>query len=670
MFTSLMIANRGEIAVRVVRTARRMGLRTIAVYSEADQDALHAQVADEAVCIGEAAARASYLRVESLMEAARRSGAEALHPGYGFLSESPELARACVAAGLVWVGPHAVAIEQMGSKAEARRLASTAGVPVVPGYEGEDQSEATLARAARRIGFPVLIKASAGGGGRGIRAVFEPQELPRALMLARQEALASFADGRLIIEKYIEQARHVEVQLLGDKHGNLIHLFDRDCSVQRKYQKLIEEAPAPGLKQATRDRLYGHALRIAHRIQYDSVGTVEFVVDADSEDCYFLEVNTRLQVEHTVTEAVTGLDLVELQLRVAAGEPLGLTQDRVRLRGHAIEARLNAEHPDLDFQPAVGRILSWRPPEGLRVDAGVERGSSVGVFYDSLLAKLIAHGPDRQSVLNSLRSGLDETVVLGLATNRAFLVDVLGAPAFARAELTTAFLAQLFPDGWKRQSDPANCAARAAAAIFWLAAYQEAKPGFPTPWETLRGFRVLAQSGSRGRSHFSVMLGEIRSEVIVEKDGGGLLAKNETGHTRIAGRLEAEAFVGLIDGIRRRIPVAVTEEGVHLRTPDFEGYVSVIGSVETATAGSRQRSGSASNGPIVAPMPGILVDCRVAVGDIIESGQIVAIIESMKLLVEVRSPEAGRVSRIDSDVGAVMPKGGSILLVDPLSVPE
>ncbi len=377
-----------------------------------------------------------------------------------------------------------------------------------------------------------------------------------------------------------------------------------------------------------------------------------------------------MQVEHTVTEAVTGLDLVELQLRVAAGEPLRLTQDQVQMRGHAIEARLTAEHVDLDFQPAVGRILSWCPPQGLRVDTGVESGSSVGVFYDSLLAKLIAHGPDRQSALTSLRSGLGEMVVLGLATNRAFLVDVLGSPVFADTVLTTAFLPQLFPEGWKRQPDPTNSVLRVAAAIFWIAAYRERKAGFPTPWESLRGFRVLAQSGYRGRSHLSVKLGETRSEVIVEEHGGELLAKDETGHTRVTGRLDGGAFVGLIDGIRRRIPVALEEDGVHLRTTTFEGYLSVVMSVVSAAAGATQRSGSGLGGPVVTPMPGMLVDCRVAVGDIVQSGQVVATIESMKLFVEVRSPAPGRVSRIDSKVGAVLPKGGSILVLDAVSVAE
>ncbi len=410
---SVLIANRGEIALRVMRTCARLGLRTIAVYSDADAQAVHVRCADEAIRIGPAPARASYLDIDAIIAAAKQAGADAIHPGYGFLSENAAFVRRCEAAGLIFVGPSADAVERMGSKIEAKRIAEAAGVPTVPGYHGDAQDEATLARAAAKIGFPVLIKASAGGGGRGMRRVDRIGDFADALEAAKAEAEAAFGDSSVLLEKFILNPRHLEVQLAGDRTGSLVHLFERDCSVQRNNQKVLEEAPAPNLPDGVRARLYEAALKLGRAIGYDSAGTVEFIMDANSAHPYFLEMNTRLQVEHPVTELITGIDLVEWQLLAAAGEKLPLTQDQIRAHGHAIEARITAERADLGFQPVTGELVVVEPPRGLRFDSGVEAGSRISLYYDSLIAKLIAHGADRDAALSRLAAGLSDLIAAG-----------------------------------------------------------------------------------------------------------------------------------------------------------------------------------------------------------------------------------------------------------------
>ncbi len=443
MFRKILIANRGEIACRVLRTTRRLGMTSVAVYSSVDAHAMHVQLADDAIAIGPAPARESYLNVEVLIAAARRTGAEAIHPGYGFLSENADFAAACADAGLIFIGPSVAAIRAMGSKSAAKTLMAAAGIPVVPGYHGEDQSDERLTAEAALIGYPVLLKAVAGGGGKGMRVVVASGEMQASLAAARREARAAFGDDRMLVEKYLRQPRHLEVQVFGDTHGGLVHLFERDCSIQRRHQKVIEEAPAPGFSSDQRAALGALAVAAARAVHYSGAGTVEFIAGPDGQ-CFFMEMNTRLQVEHPVTECITGLDLVEWQLRVAAGEPLPLTQEQISLSGHAIEVRLCAEDPARDFLPAAGLISALSFPAeapGIRVDAGVQAGDSVTIHYDSLLAKLIAHGPDRAAAVRRLQAALRDLQVAGVRTNRDFLVALVAHPAFVAGAVDTGFIA-------------------------------------------------------------------------------------------------------------------------------------------------------------------------------------------------------------------------------------
>jgi len=453
-FGSVLVANRGEIALRVMRTARRMGLRTIAVYSDADREAPHVRAADDAARIGPAPPRESYLAIAALIDAAKRTGADAVHPGYGFLAESADFAQAVLDAGLVWIGPSPAAIRAMGDKGEAKRIASKAGVPVLPEY-----------RTHGKIDFPVMVKAAAGGGGRGMRLVRSAAELPAALASARSEAEHAFGDGRLVLEPAIEEARHVEVQVFADRHGSVVHLGERDCSVQRRHQKLIEESPSPAVDAALREKLTSAALALARAVGYEGAGTVEFLL-GQGREFWFMEMNTRLQVEHTVTEMVTGLDLVEWQLRVAAGEPLPLAQDAIGCSGHAIEARLCAEDPAGDFLPQSGRVLRWRAASEARTEHALESGAEVPAWYDSLIAKVICHGGTRDEARERLARALDATVALGLPTNKAFLAGVLRDPVFAAGKATTAFLASRRP----AHRDPEAADLAIAAALLAQAA--------------------------------------------------------------------------------------------------------------------------------------------------------------------------------------------------------
>src|ERR1700731_2528995 len=440
-FRKLLIANRGEIACRVIRTADAMGLRTVAVYSEADRDAMHVAMADFAVLLGPARARDSYLNIARVIEAARQSGAEAVHPGYGFLSENAEFAEACAAAGLVFVGPTADMMTAMGSKSGSKMLMEKAGVPLVPGYHGEAQDEATLAKAADKIGFPVLVKASAGGGGRGMRVVRSAAELGPAVVSAKREAKAAFGDDRMLIEKYVDNPRHIEVQVIGDSHGNLLSLFERECTLQRRHQKVIEEAPSPTLDARQREEVSAAARKAAAVVNYVGAGTIEFV--SDGKDVFFIEMNTRLQVEHPVTELITGINLVEWQLRVAFGEKLPLTQEEIRLNGHAIEARVYAENPAKNFMPSVGRIKTWRMPEstdGLRIDDGYREGDAVSPYYDAMLAKVIAWAPTRQAAIDKLNRALEETDVRGVVTNIPFLSALVTHPTVRANAIDTGFI--------------------------------------------------------------------------------------------------------------------------------------------------------------------------------------------------------------------------------------
>ncbi|MYF09246.1 MAG: acetyl-CoA carboxylase biotin carboxylase subunit, partial [Rhodospirillaceae bacterium] len=474
-FGTILVANRGEIAVRVMRTARALGHRTVAVHSEADSEAPHVRMADAAAHIGPAPAAESYLNIDNILRAAAETGADAVHPGYGFLSENADFARACETAGLAFIGPHADAIAIMGDKAEARRRMAEAGVPCVPGYDGAEQSDAALIAAAAEIGFPVMVKAAAGGGGRGMRLVAQAGALPDALAAARSEAENAFGSGSLILEKAIARPRHVEIQIIADSHGNTIHLGERDCSVQRRHQKVIEEAPCPVMTGDLREAMGAAAVEAARSIGYCGAGTVEFLLDADGS-FYFLEMNTRLQVEHPVTEAITGLDLVALQIRVAEGRPLGLAQADFRPSGHAIEARLYAEDVAQDFLPAAGDIALWRPAAGpgVRIDSGVESGQAVSPFYDPMIAKFIAHGETRDIARRRLIRALAETAAFGLTTNKRFLIDCLKKDVFAKGDATTAFIDEQFPAADLAPSGPEFAIAAMAAVLKFLIDRDEA----------------------------------------------------------------------------------------------------------------------------------------------------------------------------------------------------
>jgi 3-methylcrotonyl-CoA carboxylase alpha subunit len=667
MFRSLLIANRGEIAVRIIRAARRMGLRTIAVYSDADRDALHVGMADEAVRIGPAPARDSYLSVDRIIEAARATGAEAIHPGYGFLSEKPDLPRACAATGLIWVGPHLQAIEAMGSKIQAKRLAVLAGVPVVPGYDGDDQGVARLVAEARLLGLPVMVKAVAGGGGKGIRPVVDEGGLESAIVNARRESEAAFGDGRLLIEKLIARPRHVEVQVLGDRHGHLVHLFERDCSVQRNNQKLLEETPAPNLSGVCRAALHAGAVRLARSIRYDSAGTMEFILDAATEQFFFLEMNTRLQVEHTVTEAVTGLDLVEWQLRAAAGESLTFTQEDIRCSGHAIEARIAAERVDEGFRPDVGRIVLWRAPEceGIRVDSGVATGSVVGPNYDSLLAKIIAHGSDRHDALVRLVAALERLTVLGVATTRPFLVDAVRSPIFAEGRATTSFVSDAFPQGWAAPTDPLAMLRRLAAIAWLLSEHERRGREMTSPWFNLSAFRLSTPSGRAGGCTLAVSFERVATRMTIEGGLDRLTVTDESGSSIIEARLEEGAITAEIDGIRYLARFVAAGATIFIRLGPLETRFDVGLAVESGVAG--RAAGFAPAWSVTAPMPGVLAEIRVAQGSTVEVDEIVAVLESMKLFVDLKSPAAGRVAEVAAAKGQTLAAGDLVIAIEPIA---
>lgn len=656
---SVLIANRGEIALRIMRTCARLGLRTIAVYSDADAEALHVNAADEAIRIGPAPARASYLDIDAIVAAAKRAGASAVHPGYGFLSENAALGRACEDAGLVFVGPRAATVERMASKIHAKRIAEHAGVPTVPGYHGDDQDLGTLAAAAAHVGYPVMIKAAAGGGGRGMRRVDDAGDFKAALAAARAEAESAFGDGSVLLEKYLPDPRHVEVQLAGDRTGNLVHLFERDCSVQRNNQKLLEEAPAPNLHEELRASLFEAALKLGRAIDYDSVGTVEFIIDGDT--AYFLEMNTRLQVEHAVTELITGVDLVEWQILAAAGEPLPMTQDRIHRRGHAVEARLAAERPDLGFRPVTGEVLAVEAPRCARFDSGVAAGSKVGPHYDSMLAKVIAHGSDRTAALMRLDAALRELTLLGIPTNQAFLRDAARHPLFAAARATTGFIETAFPGGWKPDADELR-RLRAAACVVWAGLEDgETADRWINPWLRRSALRVTsAARPAKALLHVSDEYGETDAEVLVNGDHiavalDGVLV-DMTRAVTAGGRVtliptSGRPFVAM----RRETDVSVTHEG-------FSVNATISLSVEQSRPlGGHERAGTV----IEAPLHGVVSQLHVAPGDVVEKGTPAVQMEAMKLVHTLRAPVAGRVAQVRCTAGDTVPAGAVLIEISP-----
>jgi 3-methylcrotonyl-CoA carboxylase alpha subunit len=664
MFKKILIANRGEIACRVAATARRLGVRSVAVYSDADAQARHVHACDEAVHVGGSAPRESYLQWQRIIEAAQATGAQAIHPGYGFLSENEEFARACAAAGIVFIGPPASAIAAMGSKSAAKTLMEAAGVPLVPGYHGRDNDPALLAAEAARIGYPVLIKASAGGGGKGMRRVDQAGDFDAALASCQREAQASFGDAHVLVERYVLRPRHIEIQVFGDSFGNVIHLGERDCSVQRRHQKVLEESPAPGLSAARRAELGAAAVAAAKAVGYVGAGTVEFVAEElDDGDirAYFMEMNTRLQVEHPVTEAVTGLDLVEWQLRVASGEPLPLQQAQVQMRGHAIEARICAENPDANFLPATGTlgVARWpahvgfqrSPGDGQlpRVDCGFGEGDVVSPFYDSMIAKLIVWGADRAQALARLDAALRDTHLMGLHTNVAFLRRVAGTRAFATADLDTALIererAALFDTA---PLAPELAAAGVAAHV--LAA--EAQLEGADPWSRRDGWRL--HGGAQRRLSLEVD-GQPQAVALLRQHQGGVQLSLGAQAWPLAARpLGTDRFDVTLGGARHTL--AVYRRGERYAVFAEHGSAGVSEFDPIAHAGD-----GATEGRLTAPMPGKVVSFFIAAGDAVKRGQAVAVMEAMKMEHTLHAPRDGVVEELLYAVGDQVAEGGELL---------
>jgi geranyl-CoA carboxylase alpha subunit len=633
LFRTILVANRGEIACRVMRTAKAMGYRTAAVYSEADADALHVRQADVAACIGPAEAKASYLDIGAIISAAKRLGADAVHPGYGFLSENADFARACGEAGLVFIGPSPEAIAAMGNKAQAKRRMLEAGVPCVSGYQGGDQSAAVLAREAERIGFPAMVKAAAGGGGRGMRLVNTKKDLAAALATARAEAESAFGSGELILEKAVVGGRHVEIQVLADAHGHIIHLGERDCSVQRRHQKVLEESPSPAVDAELRARMGAAAVAAAEAIGYSNAGTVEFLLGPDGA-FYFLEMNTRLQVEHPVTELVTGFDLVELQIRIAAGEPLSIGQDDARFAGHAIEARLYAEAPHRGFLPQSGELVAWRPPSspGIRVDHSLNASQTVSPFYDPLLAKIIAHGATREEARRRLIQALEDTTALGIATNRGFLVDCLRTPEFAAGKATTEFIPKHFAKPAAPAPDDAALALAAALSFEASARRHGHDPARTWSSSGALAWPLKLEAGGKAAARSVTVLGPRRYRI----DGGDaptevMLA--DAGDTTMRFRL---------DGQERSAEFAFAGDTLHLALGQLDLAVRETLYEPPASAGAA----GGSDTELRAPMNGKVVAVLVAEGDAVEKGQRLVVVEAMKMQHEMTAQAAGRVARL------------------------
>jgi 3-methylcrotonyl-CoA carboxylase alpha subunit len=621
VITSLLIANRGEIACRVIRTARRLGIRTVAVYSDADAKALHVRMADEAVHIGPSPARESYLRGDRIIEAAKQTGAEAIHPGYGFLSENADFAQAVIDAGLVWVGPKPASIRAMGLKDAAKKLMAEAGVPVTPGYLGEDQDPKALKKEAGAVGYPALIKAVAGGGGKGMRRVDAAKDFDDALDSAKREAGNAFGDDRVLIEKYIQSPRHIEVQVFGDSHGNVVHLFERDCSLQRRHQKVIEEAPAPGMDAETREAVCGAAVRAAQAVNYENAGTIEFIADASeglrADRIWFMEMNTRLQVEHPVTEEITGQDLVEWQLRVASGEKLPKTQDELAITGHAIEARLYAEDPAKGFLPSVGRLEIFDLGDEGRIETGVEEGDTISPYYDPMIAKLIAAGDSRDEAIDELVAVLDDVEIWPVKSNAGFLLNALLHPDFEAGRIDTGFiernLADLMPD-----AEPDETIWRGAAAVA-LAVDEDAEP-----LAGLSGFRLNHAPTA------SVALGR-------------------NGQFRIASTDDGE--IAPVSGFRDEQRVVVFTEG--------NAYEFDLASRGTGAAHG------VHDGEIAAPMPGRVTAVEVKKGGKVREGQRLLTLEAMKMEHALTAPFDGIVAELNAAVGAQVGEGQLLVRVAP-----
>jgi len=652
---TLLIANRGEIAVRIARTARALGLRTVAVYSESDREMSHVEAADVAVLIGPPAATHSYLAIDRILDAARRTGADAVHPGYGFLSENEHFAQACAAASLTFVGPSPQAIRLMGDKATAKHLMLDAGVPCIPGYDGADQTDGAMHTHAQHTGYPLMVKATAGGGGKGIRLVRDAAGLTHALQMARSEAEKSFGNGTLMLEKALLAPRHVEVQVFADGHGNVVYIGDRDCSIQRRHQKVIEEAPAPNLPSATRAEMGAASVRAARAVGYVGAGTVEFLIDSDGR-FYFLEMNTRLQVEHPVTEMISGLDLVEWQLRIARGEPLPLLQDEIRLTGHAIEARLCAEDPHANFLPQTGRILEWIPATGagIRVDHGLKIGAWISSHYDSMIAKVIAHGSERDEARRRLVRALEKQVVGGVRTNRDFLVACLEHQRFAQAELSTAFLDSVDWPGGDR-----SIASLATQALATALLYDRAATSFPP---SLRAWK----SSGRPEQPFPIRVNSHDVPATVCSRDGDLRITLDDRSPPMFVRLLARRPGGVraeIDGLQQ--DAITTWSGADL---------DLTVGLETVTASVWQyrekHHETDAEYAILAPMSGMVVTVHARPGDAVECGDILLIMEAMKMETTISARASGTVKAVYCSQGQQVPLKHLLVEIESAAVVE
>jgi 3-methylcrotonyl-CoA carboxylase alpha subunit len=674
MFNKILIANRGEIACRVAATARRLAIKTVAVYSDADANAKHVSACDESVYIGASAPKDSYLRWEKIIEAAKATGAQAVHPGYGFLSENEEFAQACSDAGLVFIGPPPSAIKAMGLKAESKQLMELAGVPLVPGYHGADQNPALLQREADSIGYPVLIKASAGGGGKGMRVVERSEDFAAALASCQREAINSFGDDAVLIEKYVQRPRHIEIQVFGDTLGNYVHLFERDCSVQRRHQKVLEEAPAPGITQEFRQQMGEAAVAAAQAVNYVGAGTVEFIVEQKPDGSmifFFMEMNTRLQVEHPVTEAITGQDLVEWQLRVAANEPLPLRQDQLKITGHAIEARICAENPDNNFLPATGTLHVYGLPEcvsfarnsgGVRVDSGVRQGDAISPFYDSMVAKLIVHGESREQALSRLDTALAQTHIVGLNTNVQFLRHVVQSRSFAQADLDTGLIPREEAVLFKQEKVGLGLAV-ASAIAHTLLQEQAAEAQFTEraqwldPWARRDGWRSHGPSTRRFDYAFQDVVQLV--QMTTRHDGALQL--------EVAGELGGFSFAPLKQGIDVRFAaqrqiVSVYRQGDVAHVFSARGATQITAIDALAHAGDAQAEG----GRLTAPMPGKVVSFAVKAGDKVTRGQALAVMDAMKMEHTIAAPIDGVVAELLYAPGDQVAEGAELLrLVAP-----
>jgi 3-methylcrotonyl-CoA carboxylase alpha subunit len=661
MFTKILIANRGEIACRVIKTARRMGIRTVAVYSEADAGARHVRLADEAICIGPPAARESYLVIDKIIDACKATGAQAVHPGYGFLSENEEFAEACAANGIVFIGPPVSAIRAMGLKSESKKLMEKAGVPLTPGYHGDEQAPDFLREQADRIGYPVLIKASAGGGGKGMRAVYKSEEFADALASCKREAASSFGDDHVLIEKYLQRPRHIEIQVFGDTHGNCVYLFERDCSVQRRHQKVLEEAPAPGMTPERRAAMGQAAVDAAKAVGYVGAGTVEFIVNQDGT-FYFMEMNTRLQVEHPVTEMITGVDLVEWQLKVGAGETVPLTQEQLQIRGHALEARIYAEDATRGFLPATGRLAHLAPPAeslNVRVDTGVEEDDEITPHYDPMIAKLIVWDENRERALARMLQALADYRIVGVTSNVGFLSRLIACPAFARADLDTGLIERehdfLFPAG--DAAEPPRDAWLLAALAELLrdrnfGAQHAAASGDPhSPWHRRDGWRA----NGAARREILLRAGTVEKRVGAAYQATGFLLELDGRASPASGELRADGTLRAdLDGRRLTATVIPAGEKRHFF---FDGTSFIFTAVDPH---HHAGEGAGTEGGLTAPMPGKVIALLAEPGARVEKGTPLVVLEAMKMEHTLVAPAAGTVKAFCYAVGEQVADGAEL----------